>query len=227
MSHWVYILSCEDHKLYVGETRRLYDRIGEHGDEFKYSCIQCELYPPKYMYGMYDPIKNEMYEEYSNILCNDDEEYNNGFLEGDLAGVLFNYSKWEQGYNYYGLKHDAKKIALDLEKDLTLTLMKKLGGNWDNVRGGPYCKEYINKNPSVTFNYTRPCCKCPHKMPAELHEYKGVLYFRCVKIGMKWYDGPILIPYQDDQCDFYLPVNRDNNYCKNNFKKYYVGPTRT
>ena len=62
MSHWVYLLKCEGKRYYVGETTRLYTRIREHCNGDKYSCIQCSIYPPKYLFGVYNVEKNEKYQ---------------------------------------------------------------------------------------------------------------------------------------------------------------------
>lgn len=200
MTHWVYLLKCEDKRYYVGETNRLYRRLREHCNDYKHSCIQCSNYPPKYLFGVYNVEKNEKYQIYSKLL-NDEKNININEIDS----------------NYYNKKID----ALVLENDITKMKMHQMNSKWYRVRGGNYCSEYLDKNPSTNFKYSRPFCKCVHSIPAEINIYGNKIYFRCVKKSMDWidmsnYDFNIPVCIQEP-CDFYLEVDKNNNYFNNEF----------
>jgi len=200
MKHWVYLLKCEDKRYYVGETTRLYSRLREHIHKYKHSCIQCSNYTPTNIFGIYDVEKNEKYQIYSDLL-NSDKNINISDIDVD------NYDK----------KHE----ALNLENDITKMKMHQLNSKWYRVRGGNYCSEYLDKNPSIDFKFSRPFCKCIHNVPSELNIYGNKMYFRCVKKSMDWIDMSgydYNIPVCDfEPCDFYLEVDKNNNYFNNKF----------
>mgnify|MGYP003970233777 FL=1 len=200
MKHWVYLLKCEDKRYYVGETTRLYRRIREHCNGDKHSCIQCSIYPPTNLFGVYSVENNEKYQIYSNtLIC--DKKVNVNDIDVN--------------------SYDKKIEALDLENDITKMKMHQMNSKWYRVRGGNYCSEYLNNNPSIDYKYTRPFCKCIHNVPAELNIYGDKMYFRCVKKSMDWIDMSnydFNVPVCDfEPCDFYLEVDKNNNYFNNKF----------
>lgn len=209
--HWVYLLKLEGDRYYVGETTRLYTRLNEHSNPNRYSSNHCLNYEPDCLLGIYDVRKDEIYRQYSKILNNItyDNENNYDSLDDILVSLPKEYSK------LCCFKED----AVLLENNITLHKMKLLGDNWHRVRGGKYCQEYINNNPSVDYKYKRPCCNCHMKIPAEINIYNNKLYFRCVKKSMDWIDMDNFkhnIDIIDNTpCNFYREVNEKCNYFNN------------
>ncbi len=68
--HWVYLLKLDNNRYYIGETKRLYRRLAEHSNRDLYSSNHCWNYEPKWLFGVYDVRKNEIYRQYSKILNN-------------------------------------------------------------------------------------------------------------------------------------------------------------
>ena len=115
----------------------------------------------------------------------------------------------------------SKKDALSFEEDIALFKMKQLKDKWYKVRGSKYNKDFIKDNPSIDYKYTRPCCKCSTKIPAEIHIYDDKMYFRCFKkskisksfdMDEHGFENTLDIPYKDRPCNFYLEVDDKNNY---------------
>lgn len=218
---WVYLIKCEDKRYYVGYTKRLYRRINEHirknenEYEARYKYSHCAIYKPKYLFGVYNVRKNLIYKEYSKFLNNlDNNEYN--FTS--LKEILEHFNKDDYNNCNGFAESDIKSDALCLENNITLCKMKQLSSKWYRLRGGNYCKEYIINNPSENYKLTRPFCNCIINIPAEIHIYNSKLYFRCAKKSMNWIDCDINTPGIDDPCDFYLEIDKKNNYYSNNYK---------
>ena len=163
--HWVYLLKLENARYYVGETTRLYTRLVEHGKHEFYSSNHCWNYTPKWLFGIYDVRKNEIYRQYSKILSDITYDHENNYESLDDILSHFSESKC--------ISYDFKSYALRLENEITLHKMKLLDDKWYRVRGGKYCKEYIDQNPSTEYIYHRPCCNCPMSIPAEIHIYNN------------------------------------------------------
>ena len=219
--HWVYLLKCENNRYYVGETIRLKTRLSEHCGESDNKSKFCYNYPPKYLFGFYKARYNEIYKDYSKILNNNINENDEEF-EDDLHSIMQYYPNFNERF----YRHHYKSSALELENEITLLKMKSLGRKWYRVRGGKYNKNYIEFNPSTDFKPTRPLCNCITRIPAEIKVNDNNLYFRCVKKSMGWFEmdefeNEIYAPFIDEPCDFYLKVDKNNNYFKNNFNNYY------
>ncbi len=210
--HWVYLLKLENERYYVGETKRLYSRINEHCKPHLYSSNHCWNYKPKWLFGVYNVLNDIIYYNYSKILNNIINDNENNFKNLDEILTL-----------YKNPNISLKDHALYLENNITLHKMKNLKKNWYFVRGGKFCKEKILQNPSKKYLYNRPICNCPINIPAEVFiDNNDNIYFRCVKKSMKWidisdYKDTIRIPYKEDPCNFYLKIDKKNNYFKNTF----------
>ena len=228
--HWVYLLKCEKGRYYIGETKRLYRRFSEHKNPDIVSSIQCYDHEPIWIFGIYSVINNLIYKEYSKLIkidaileldldeekeikCIDNLKFKNILppQTNNLADILWWYS-----YN-----NCSKKDALSFEEDIALFKMKQLKDKWYKVRGSKYNKDFIKDNPSIDYKYTRPCCKCSTKIPAEIHIYDDKMYFRCFKkskvsksfdMDEHGFENTLDIPYKDRPCNFYLEVDDKNNY---------------
>lgn len=214
--HWVYLLKLENNKYYIGETRRLYRRFNEHINGDSVSCYDNR---PLFLLAIYKVVNNQIYIDYSKLLTDKrpstkvETENLGPFCVMEDINDIVEYNK------ELCSKYIIKEEALELEN--TITKMKmKVADNWKNVKGGQYCREDIQVNPISNYKFNRPLCNCPHNIPADIHIYNDKVYFRCSKKNMQWIDEeecPLSIPYQHTYCNFYLEVNKNNNYYNNKF----------
>lgn len=227
MVHWVYVLKCEDDRIYVGETRSLYKRWNQHLN----GTTKCtKAFPPLYIIGLYNISKNIAFINYQN--------------DNNLGKLLATFNiYWDEMYT--------NNISnFDIENYITEHFMKNLQDNWWKVRGGKYtnlidtvsyefhCQNKICKdntcddcifwshkrkemiesgfeqldnsvnihelsncsNPVIDFLPDRPNCHCGY--PSEINMYNNELYYNCpLKSGNKW------IEFDDldiqENCNFY------------------------
>lgn len=62
MVHWVYVLECEDNRIYVGETTKLYKRWNQHASGTGAKCTK--NFVPINILGIYNVSKNIAFENY-------------------------------------------------------------------------------------------------------------------------------------------------------------------
>ena len=126
--HWVYILRTEveegdnpkhDHKIYIGETTRLFRRLKEHcGDG---GSITTYNYRPIRLLAIYK-VKNDSLREGDPIVM---DMYEKGYWDG-------NDKEW----------------GCELENKLTLQYMKAMGRKWKQVYGGKWCRNSARYVPA-------------------------------------------------------------------------------
>lgn len=164
MVHWVYILSCDDFKLYVGETieliRRMRDHIKGRGSKFT------EMYPPEKIIAIYKVSILAKFFEF-NRSCRKSKNINNDILD------TFNL------YND-GRSHSENK---SMENIITELLMSEDPYNFENIRGGKYTiidREHEIRNEEKYFK-DLPICDCGLPCNIEKNVEENCLYFTCAK----------------------------------------------
>jgi predicted GIY-YIG superfamily endonuclease len=210
MVHWVYVLECEDDRIYIGETIKLYTRWSRHINGTGAKCTQ--YYQPENIIGLYNISKNIAFENYKN--------------DNDYKKLLANFNiDWED-------MDENEFNNLDIENYITECFMKNFGQQWWKVRGGKYtkligtdfdytspvycdcvnkmghsliekpmCKSSNCKNPILNKNISdRPNCLCGY--PCEINMYNNELYYNCaLKNANNWVKFDDLGLYQN--CNFY------------------------
>jgi hypothetical protein len=207
MVHWVYILRCTDDervncshdpawlhdKVYVGETERLYRRLREHTENVG-SCTTSEFYPNRLM-GLYEASNDYLLEE----------------------GGIITYDMYKTGF-----LSENKTDTRNLENTITEMYMQAMGPKWKNVYGGKYHNGYRPyDNPGKKSEFNRPFCNC--KIPADIKEYKGKVYWRCSRKNiwdnlynyiveeLNWRKQDLVKP-----CNFYKEYTEGEKFnCKN------------
>ena len=185
MSHWIYILECEDKYIYVGETSRLYRRFNEHLKSRGGS--NTIKHKPKKLLGLYKANENTSFMDYRTAIKSG--EYNKFILDD-----------W---------KNDGCKPNL-IEDHITERLFYErrnnneygTGNEWYRVRGGKYTREtldsivagykyasekegriYYAGNPVLSIPVDsivdRPLCKCNSPSEVKLSNDKSKIYFVC------------------------------------------------
>lgn len=139
MVHWVYVLKCEDNRIYVGETTKLFTRWSQHINGTGAKCTQ--IFGPNSIIGLYNISKNIAFENYKN-----DNNYTKLLSTFDID--------WKEMYRN-------ELTNLDIENYITECFMKKMENNWYKVRGGKYTK-LITDNENGYFDFScvmNPKCK--------------------------------------------------------------------
>jgi len=209
--HWCYILECEDSRIYIGETTRLYTRFYQHGNTERTK--NTTLFPPVALIGLYDISKNIAYINYKN----------NKITKEEVIDYFDNNIHWND--------QNTDMNHLDIENLITENTMIIQEENWWKVRGGKYTRPICDlndddyesantesiicnsnnflqlqniNNPVQNQRINRPKCKC--NLPCEIHlSKKNVFYFKCPLWNTDWIFEPLLqnnIDLESD-CDFF------------------------
>jgi predicted nucleic-acid-binding Zn-ribbon protein len=237
MVHWVYVLECEDDRIYVGETIHSFSRWNQHINGSGAKCT--EEFRPITIKGLYNLSKNIAFENYRN-----DNNYNK------LVST-FNID-WNEMYTN-------TLTNLGIENYITECFMNNYDDEWWKVRGGKYTKlidiefKYTNKfdcimnpkcNNSVFYKSKReemagfvtperivlkinckkpilnindrPNCYCGY--PAEINLYNNKLYYNCpLKNANKWVNFDKLD--LENNCNFYELYNHTHKHTPNHTHK--------
>jgi hypothetical protein len=183
MVHWVYVLECEEDRIYVGETKKLYSRLNRHVKGCGAKCTA--EFEPLNIIGLYNCSKNISFINYQN-----DRNYSK-------LMATFNID-WENMYKNY-------LSNLDIENYFTECFMKDYGKDRFKVRGGKYLKLLSETDEYTPLNFInnitkRPRCYCG--IPSEINMYNDELYFNCcLKNANKWLEFDNLDTA--DNCNFY------------------------
>lgn len=186
MTHWIYIIECEDDYLYIGETTRLFKRFNEHlkgrggSNTIKHKPIK--------LVGLYKVNENDSFIKYRSSIKSG--EYNKFIIDN-----------WANEISYDNLlveNHFTERMLYERRENTCY------GGGleWYKIRGGKYTKNELDevvsmyklasekdgrtcysKNPieimSVDSIVDRPLCKCEYPSEVKLSRYKSQIYFVC------------------------------------------------
>ena len=205
--HWVYIVSLADKKYYIGETTHLYRRLTEHNNEK--GANYTREYGCRYLFAIYAVHMDAIYKWLSDSIIGKE-----CVLDTLSTLVEMHKRNSKSGVICY------KNYACDLENDVTVCMSKR--HTFDRVRGGKWCKDEYEKDPTVLYGSVRPHCLCANRLyPAEVYyDYQfDILYFACPKRQMGWIEhDEIYVPYVDTPCNFRLNVDENNNYYNHGWK---------
>ena len=170
--HWIYILECEDDRLYVGETTRLYRRFWEHWSGE--GGVNTRVYKPTRIAAIY---KVQTIGKFENYDYDTDWAINN-----DPKNERGKYNKWKM-INFEDDK-EGEYDNLGAENNITECLMLSFGETND-IRGGKYTR--IDKQYELPNNelFKRlPFCECGYPCDVKKCKDKDTLYFRCARKNM-------------------------------------------
>ena len=197
--HWVYILRCEDDCFYVGETNRLYRRLGEHQEGR--GGLNTSIYTPEEIVAIYKV----------HIICK--------FIDYDKYVSKIIDRHCEHEYVTFKLRNfndndddddDDDDDNLCAENYITECLMIHKKDTWKKIRGGKYTRfdvEYKFPNNHIK---DLPLCKCGLPCDIRKNEDKNYLYFRCAKKNM-WDDCREKFG-TDDPCNFFMEYTKDKQF---------------
>lgn len=207
--HWVYILSLEEKRYYVGETTRLYKRLSQHCNEK--GAIFTTEYNCKWLFAIYSVHMDYAYKWVSNSMTTTIKEPSHETLLDIVEMVKRNAKSGVVDY---------KEKACILENEITVCMAKR--HSFEKVRGGKWCKEEYDCDYTLNLESVRPNCVCGGSLfPAEVYyDYQyDILYFGCPKKNMEWINhDEITVPY-NEPCDFRLVIDKDNNMYKHGWKQ--------
>lgn len=231
MVHWVYVLQCEDDRIYVGETKSLFRRLRQHISGSGSKCTQ--FFHPIGIIALYNISKNIAFENYRN---------DNNITK---LSATFNLD-WKDMY-----KNNLSN--LDIENYITECFMDSRGDEWWKVSGGKYTKlittkgvlnfdcnsvpECLDNSCSSCVWYIpvrqkmedagiidaltitrklkncekpqlltkRPKCLCGY--PAEINIYEIGLYYTCPQKNTEWIQQSISLDSYEN-CNFYEKYNK-------------------
>jgi hypothetical protein len=171
--HWVYVLECEENRIYVGETINLFKRLNEHirgeGGE------NTRQYRPKCLRGLYKVSVNSNFLDYmTDIIGYAEEDSENQSIVDVLREKFEN-----MGYS----ENRIKEKALVIENYITERLMIKADDVY-KVRGGKYTKDDVDYKmcgEGCRVLKDRPLCDCgyPCEVRCFVNNKKHSLYFLC------------------------------------------------
>lgn len=195
MVHWIYVLECEDDRVYIGETTRLYTRFGEHvtGE----GGVNTRVFRPHTLIALYRMNSTYSFMKYRAMIKRG--EYNKFML-----------GHWEE---------DGDNLAV--ENHITERYMHEWNKNglpWHHVRGGKYTRHTrtaVTVYPIAPIDINRivdrPLCKCGYPSEVKLSE-KGNIYFVCCRSNV-WdrFTCDLEIP---DKCNFWEMYEEDKEIKK-------------
>ena len=169
--HWIYILECQDDRLYVGETTRLYRRFLEHwGGE---GGVNTRVYKPLRIAAIYKVQtigKFENYDYDTDWVINNDPKNERGI-----------YRKWKM-IDFEDDK-EGEYNNLDVENYITELLMLKYDAS-RKIRGGKYTRDDCNYKKPEDVSDRLPFCDCGYPCDIKKCKDKNSLYFRCARKNM-------------------------------------------
>lgn len=200
MVKWIYVIECEDQNIYIGTTKRLYRRFGEHirGN----GSINTGKHKPERLIGLYKVSDNFSFLQYRHSVLKK-KEYHRFIIqdwgENEEEGDLEIENHITEIYLYL-------RRNCDENKDFMFD-----DGEWNKVKGGKYTKE-IWSNPInkivVEDIMDRPCCDCKYPCEVKLSKDKNIIYFVCAlkNVWEDFYQGLEIT----EPCDFYRVYNEDS-----------------
>lgn len=191
--HWVYIFECEDNRLYVGETTRLFRRCWEHnrGD----GGVNTRVFKPERLAAIYKVQTLGKFQSYD---YNVDEAVHN----------RTKYNKWK----LIKFEDDEEDIHdyKAAENNIAECLMMSFGVT-KNIRGGKYTRiDNHYELPNNDLFKRLPFCDCGYPCDVKKCKDKDVLYFRCPR--KNFWDG-LRESFEccDEPCKFYQEYNHDSS----------------
>jgi len=188
MVYWVYILRCS------GEKEKWHSDKVYVGETIRLH-TRLKEHTDEYKLGSYTTSK---------------------FYPNSLIGLY----KVEDEINLlegYDLEFEDKKMwALYLENTITEMYMQSMGPKWKNVYGGKYHNGYRpHNNPSLSKKFNRPYCNC--KIPADIKEYNGKIYWRCSKKNIynklqEYIVDELKLQNNVKPCKFYKEYNKSEEF---------------
>ena len=212
--HWIYALACEDDRMYVGETTRLFRRLDEHSTTN--GGANTSAFSPHTIVGLYDVGKNQSFISYDEWVR---REMYNIYELGDTfdhRGFFFRRRDVERRWG------DDASDYLDIENAITERYMIGRGEEWWKVRGGRHCR-VMDEWGCWFGNATNPCAKmdglcktkllerplCDCGFVADIFKTKTHdLFYRCPikNIWDPFYDG-LDVP---EPCKFWRRYAKDD-----------------
>jgi len=203
MVHWVYILECENNRIYVGETTRLFRRFWEHNGGR--GGVNTCMFTPRNIVALYkvqtigrflrynESVKDQL----ENLVSDEDYAY---YRKQDL---IFFDSDREGVYNHLAVEN-AIVHCLGMHKpDL-----------WANIRGGKYIRpNQVFTRPNLPNLLELPLCDCGYPCDIKKNKEKNCLYFRCAKKNM-WDSFRDVFDVMDEPCKFYKEYAEDLKFRK-------------
>ena len=177
--HWVYILSVEDVRRYVGETTHLYTRFNTHWS------------------GSTNASKSTR------------------TLNVDRVLAIYRVDKEDMWHPPSMEPASSKAVALSLENEITLSMMKCRGTLWWGVTGGKYTDDRHVHNHSANHRPCRPLCRCD--LPAEVNTCTdGDVSFKCPKrvhefVWKKMREAGKFVDEDDEPCDFFALIRKTDD----------------
>lgn len=165
--HWIYVIKCNDDRIYVGETKRLFSRLYQH--ENNKGSKHTTQFKPASILGLYIVGVNYKFFEYVREIEND------GNID-TLKKIIKNANEcvWNN-----------KKFALETENFITECILSTN----ENTFGG----KYVNDNrfkllesidiDKKRFLENRPVCKCG--LPTEIKITKPGKYYKIYYVCSK------------------------------------------
>jgi len=182
--YWIYVLECESNLYYVGETSKLFKRLGNHIRGL--GCVNTKKYKPLRLVGLYKVGSMSKFLRYKDLVESGCEN-----TEKDRIKYLNNFNNGD------GTKDDAR-----LCEDF-ITLEMHNGGL--NVRGGKYLMDdrIVDR---VREDSIYPKCECGY--PCDIRKKyitrtKWKIYYYC-SIKNVWDDMRDSIRIEVDKgCGYY------------------------
>lgn len=165
--HWIYVIKCNDDRIYVGETRKLFSRLYQH--ETNRGSKHTSQFKPVSILGLYIVGINYKFFEYVNEIGNDANI-------DKLSYIICNANEciWNN-----------KQYALEVENFITECILSTN----ENTFGGKYVNnnriqllQSLDDNKKKSIN-NRPICKCG--LPCEVKIIKPDKYYKIYYVCSK------------------------------------------
>jgi len=197
MPHWVYVLECDEDRIYVGETTHLFTRFNQH---INGGSVNTSKWAPRFLVGLYKVADNTRFAEYHNAVTVN-KEYNKFIID-----------RWSSGHDVI----DPLLIENRITERFLYERSKTHDYNYlDNfcVHGGKYTKDDAGIDLKIKrFNLEnlldRPLCKCNVPAEVKLSKDTHTIYFVCALKNV-WPDFYDCLDVADP-CDFYQAYTNDN-----------------
>jgi predicted GIY-YIG superfamily endonuclease len=213
MTHWVYVLECEDNFIYVGETQHLFKRFMQHLKGCGAS--NTTRHKPLRLAGLYKVNENFSFYQYRSAITNLIDitriihEWgsfgDNLLIENNITERLFyerrNNHEYGTGNEWYRIR-GGKYTKEDLDR--AMSYAKEMCERPNRVVGSLTMSTPIDSIPENTI-VDRPLCKCNYPCEVKLSRDKTTIYFVC-SLKNVWPDFFSYL-HINKPCDFWKRYN--------------------
>jgi len=201
--HWVYVLACENNRIYVGETTRLYRRLLEHvkGTGGK----NTHMYAPLQLIGLYSVHQNVPEP------CKDFRDFE------DFITELIMCHKPDTWFYVHGGKYTRYK---ETSEDIIQTIMH-VDSSDINIRHSRHSGHPMHSRHSRHSRHSkidaRPFCHCGLPCERKVNEIHKYVYYCCSKHNIwtnmvKFFKSAApSFCILDDPCDYYGKVEEQTD----------------